>query len=160
MIWSLISHNIFQLFQYLLTPLADYVANLKMKNHLVLTLEIDFFFTFGWKPIFLQWHKHLHWNCSAALNSAMYWASNSGRLTCSTSRLITGKPSSAELSQPLVKILSKPSEIRASNATAGSWTISNAEGHTERAFWETDTSENDLSAYSSRYYLTSVKCNR
>lgn len=42
---------------------------------------------------------------------------------------MTGKPSKAELSQPLVKILSKPRETRVSTATDGSWTISNAEKH-------------------------------
>lgn len=40
--------------------------------------------------------------------------------TCSTRRLMMGKPSKAELSQPLVKILSKPREIRVSMATDGS----------------------------------------
>lgn len=50
-----------------------------------------------------------------------------GTLTCSASLLIKDNPSSAELSQPLVNTRSNPREIRVSNATRGSCTMSKAE---------------------------------
>lgn len=47
-------------------------------------------------------------------------------LAWSTSRLMRGSPSKAELSQPLVNTRSNPNDISASRATAGSWTMSKA----------------------------------
>lgn len=47
-------------------------------------------------------------------------------LTWSTSRLMRGSPSNAEVSQPLVNTRWKPNDIRVSRATTGSRTMSKA----------------------------------